>query len=181
MYSVYKISNDINAKIYIGQTTETLDKRFKRHCGYQLKDGTYLHNAMKKYGIEHFSIELVEIVQSQKQLDEKEYYWIQFYDSIKYGYNLKKEKGKCGGDTLSNHPNIQEIKNKISKSKEKEKNPNSIKVKAINIKTSEEKIFNSMKECQIYFNIHRHDIISRRCRNIIKKPYKDILNFEYIK
>ena len=38
-----------------------------------------------------------------------------------------------------------------------------------------------MKECQIYFNIHRHDIISRRCRNIIKKPYKDILKFEYIK
>ena len=40
-YIVYKITNNINGKVYIGQTTETIEKRWKRHCGYQLNDGTY--------------------------------------------------------------------------------------------------------------------------------------------
>lgn len=47
-YFVYKILNDINDKVYIGQTTESLENRFKRHCGYQTKDGTYFHRAIKK-------------------------------------------------------------------------------------------------------------------------------------
>lgn len=47
-YIIYKIINDFNNKIYIGQTTETLEKRFARHCGYQLNDDTYFHRVIKK-------------------------------------------------------------------------------------------------------------------------------------
>lgn len=72
-YLVYKITNDINDKIYIGQTTETLEQRFARHCGYQLKDDTYLHRAMSKYGIQHFSIKLVETCRDQDELDQCEF------------------------------------------------------------------------------------------------------------
>lgn len=179
-YYVYKITNDINDKIYIGQTTESLKQRFNRHCGYQLNDNTHLHRAMKKYGIQHFSIELVEEVDNQKKLDEREFYWINFYNSVENGYNTKNVIGKCGGDTLTNHPNLEEIKKKISESKLGGKNPNARKVKAINIETLEELEFNSFSECQQCLNIPRHDIIGRRCSGKIKKPYLDKWNFCYV-
>ena len=53
------IKNDLNDKLYIGQTTETLEQRFSRHCGYQLNDKTHLHRAIKKYGWENFDHEIV--------------------------------------------------------------------------------------------------------------------------
>ena len=179
-YIVYKITNNLNNKIYIGQTTETIQKRFQRHCGYQLNDNTYLHRAMKKYGCDNFIIEEIERVNNQNELDEREYFWIQYYQSHIKGYNLKDSMGKCGGDTLSNNKNIQNIKQKISDSKKQDKNPNATKIKAINIRTQSIFYYNSMKECQIALQIERHDIISRRCRKIIKKPYKDEWLFEYI-
>lgn len=179
-YFVYKITNIINNKVYIGQTTETIEKRFKRHCGYQLQDNTYLHRAIKKYGSDNFYIEKIDEANNQKELDEKEIYWIKYYQSDKNGYNLKSTIGKCGGDTLSNHKNIDIIKQKISDSKKLDKNPNSTKIKAINIKNNFERQYDSMKECQNDLSIPRHDIISRRCRGIIKKPYDNEWLFEYI-
>ena len=138
-YLVYKITNKINNKIYIGQTTETIEKRFKRHCGYQLQDNTYIHRAIKKYGKNNFYIEKIDEAKNQQELNEKELYWIKYYQSDKKGYNLKSTIGKCGGDTLSNHKNIDIIKQKISESKKLDKNPQSVKIKAINIKENIEK------------------------------------------
>lgn len=181
-YIIYKITNQINNKIYIGQTTENLNNRWKRHCGYQLKDNTYLHRSMSKYGIENFVIEEIDRADSQNELDEKEYKWILYFKSFnkEFGYNLKKTKGKCGGDTLSSSDRKEEISKKISISKRRDKNPNSVKVKAINLLNEEELIFTSMIDCQEKLDIPRHDIISRRCRNIIKKPYKNMWNFVYL-
>lgn len=176
-FIVYKITNKINGKVYIGQTTETLEKRWKRHCGYQLNDGTYFHNAIKKYGADNFSVELLAEANNQLELDEKEFYYIDLYKSN--SYNSKFEKGKCGGDTLSKNKNLDEIKQKLSLSKLKGKNPHSRKVKMKNILTGEEKIFESMSECQEYLSIDRHDIISRRCLKKIRKPFKDIYTFDY--
>ena len=177
-YIVYKITNHINNKVYIGQTTESLDKRWKRHCGYQLEDGTYLHKAMKKYGIENFSIEKIVEAKDQKELNELEFFYInQYKDNC---YNIKIEMSKCGGDTLTNNKRLEEIKNKIAEGKKYDKNPNAQKIKMIDIVNNTEEIFNSLKECQDKYNIPRHDIISRRCREIIKKPYLEQFNFEYI-
>lgn len=180
MFYVYKIINKINNKIYVGQTTETLKKRFKRHCGYQLNNDDHLHRAMKKYGIENFSIELIEEVNNQEELDEREYYWIQYYNAINEGYNIKDTKGKCGGDTLSNNKNLKIIKQKLSNSKKGKLNPNARKIKAINIETKTEYYFDTLKECQLKLNIPYHSIISKRCRHIIKKPYQNLWIFEYI-
>ena len=92
-YIVYKITNNINGKVYIGQTTETIEKRWKRHCGYQLNDGTYLHNAMKKYGTENFNIEKVDEADNQNELNSLEYFYINKYkDNC---YNTKFECNKC--------------------------------------------------------------------------------------
>lgn len=86
---IYKITNDINDKVYIGLTTRTLSKRWSEHKRASTKDAkTGLHNAIYKYGKEHFNIELVETCDNNI-LIEREQYWIQYFHSLTpNGYNL---------------------------------------------------------------------------------------------
>ena len=181
-YLLYKITNDINDKIYIGQTTETLEHRFSRHCGYQLQDGTYFHKAIAKYGKEHFKIELIAEVANQEELDRIEFAYICQYNKDQL-YNTKFEQGKCGGDTLSQHPNLKEISKKISDSKMGAKNPRAKAVRAENIITGEILEFGSAQECVrclISETSKDHSPVTRRCRGVIKKPYNNEWIFTYI-
>ena len=93
MAYIYQIVNDINNKVYIGKTQFSLEKRFKEHCHDAFarnKEQRPLYNAMRKYGIEHFHIELLEETDNP---EEREKYWIEQKRSFKYGYNATK-----GGD-----------------------------------------------------------------------------------
>ena len=84
---IYKIYNDINEKVYIGQTSLTVEHRFKEHltkAKTKERENLPLYNAMKKYGIEHFFVETIE---KTDNLQEREKYWIQYYDSYNNGYN----------------------------------------------------------------------------------------------
>ena len=91
---IYKITNLVNNKIYIGQTIHTLKYRFNQHINQN--KCTKLHNAIVKYGKENFIIEEIEKV-PQSLLDEREIYWIDFYASTDriVGYNILKG-GKLG-------------------------------------------------------------------------------------
>ena len=85
---IYKIYNDINNKVYIGQTIRTIEVRWKQHlmdCDNANKQ-RHLYNAMKKYGKEHFFIEVIEEIDNNI-LNEREKYWIDYYDSYNNGYN----------------------------------------------------------------------------------------------
>lgn len=99
---IYKITNDINNKIYVGKTAGTIDKRWREHCADYKKfkgEKRPLYEAMKKYGIEHFYIEQLEEVASLEELDEKEKYWIEKLGSFHYGYNATKGgEGKAYAD-----------------------------------------------------------------------------------
>ena len=67
MGRIYKITNDINNKIYIGQTIKTLTKRWQQHKCNSTKEyfkQIVLYKAFKKYGIEHFYIEEIEEVEN---------------------------------------------------------------------------------------------------------------------
>ena len=83
---IYKIINDINTKIYIGQTTYSLEERWKQHIADSSRYPYKLYRAMNKYGIEHFSIQLIEEC-LDSELDQKEIYWIGRYNSYEKGYN----------------------------------------------------------------------------------------------
>lgn len=176
---IYKITCKVNNKIYIGQTTETLEKRFNRHMGYQ-KDthDTKFYRAVRKYGVENFYIELIAQATSKEELDNLEEHYIQKYQAIEKGYNTS--LGKIGGDTLTHNPNLAKIKEKIRNSKLGGKNPKATKIKVIYIKTGLKRTFQSMSECQEELGIPRHDIISRRCKGKITKPYKGKYMFEYV-
>ena len=113
---IYKITNRVNNKVYIGQTRFTIEHRFKQHIkNYNIehrKQALYL--AFDKYGIENFVVEQVEECPIEK-LDEREIYWIAYYDSFKNGYNLT-----LGGNSnrfslckLENSINIEKLKQYI--------------------------------------------------------------------
>lgn len=89
MSYIYKITNDINNKIYIGKTDHSIDKRWREHLRDYKKDkckSRPLYSAMNKHGIDHFYIE--EIEQCDQNISkERETYWIEYYGSFKNGYN----------------------------------------------------------------------------------------------
>lgn len=98
MAYIYKIQNNINGKVYIGKTLQTIEERFKEHCRSSKqkdKENRPLYRAFNKYGIENFIITQIEEC-SEKIVNEREKYWIEYYGSFKYGYNATK-----GGDGKS--------------------------------------------------------------------------------
>lgn len=94
---IYKITNLINGKIYVGKTTKTAEERFKRHYYNHKSGNTYLYRSMRKYGFDSFVIETIE---QTNQIDEREKFWI---TELAPHYNMT--KGGDGGDT-SNSPNF---------------------------------------------------------------------------
>ena len=82
---IYIIKNDINNKVYIGQSLNS-ENRFKSHCKPN-KDNSLIDKAIQKYGKEHFYYEILE---SQiENYNEREKYWIEYYNSKKTnGYNI---------------------------------------------------------------------------------------------
>ena len=87
---IYKITNLINGKIYIGKTLDTIEKRWKDHKKDSIRprcEKRPLYSAMNKYGIENFAIEEVEEC-SEKELSEREKYWIEFYHSFHDGTKI---------------------------------------------------------------------------------------------
>ena len=93
MAYIYQIINDINGKIYVGKTEFSIEKRFKEHCEDAYRERCEkrpLYAAMRKYGIEHFHISLLEETNNP---EERECYWIEQLRSFKNGYNAT-----IGGD-----------------------------------------------------------------------------------
>lgn len=88
---IYKITNQINQKVYIGQAQD-IQRRWRNHrtdaknCTKPEILKNPLYQDIKKYGIDNFIFEIIEIC-SLKELDDKEKYWISYYDSFNNGYN----------------------------------------------------------------------------------------------
>lgn len=91
--SIYIIRNTINNKVYIGQTTQTVSIRFTNHkMASRTGEDTKFYRAMRKHGEENFYPELLEQVEIEN-LNNRERYWIKYYDSYYNGYN-----STLGGD-----------------------------------------------------------------------------------
>lgn len=101
---IYKITNKINNKVYIGQTTKYkringeikhADYLYRYNCHKKCAFGETVHKnaapklyaAMRKYGEDNFSVELIEEVEYEI-VDEREIYWIDHYDAVEEGYNV---------------------------------------------------------------------------------------------
>lgn len=119
MYYIYKFTNKKNGKHYIGQTNN-LQKRYNGHKSESFNpkaSGYWLpfHCAIRKYGIENFSFDILEEImdgESQNFINEREQYFIQYYNSLKdnNGYNVT-----IGGDGCPKPPLSYEEKLERSK------------------------------------------------------------------
>lgn len=88
MYGViYLITNLLNDKKYVGQTTQPLSERIKQHkYGRQLVD-----KAIREVGFENFQVDTLEVCENQEQLNEREKFWIDELDCLQpQGYNCLK-------------------------------------------------------------------------------------------
>ena len=86
MIGIYKFTNLINGKIYVGQS-RNIERRYKDHLNRAKNNfasnneyNTLIHKAIRKYGVENFSFEILEEC-SIKELNNKEEYWINYYNS----------------------------------------------------------------------------------------------------
>ena len=90
---IYKITNKIDGKCYIGQTIKNAEERWREHQAHAF--GTHpndvnktLYKAIRKYGLENFTFEVLQDnIETYEQLDKAEIYWIDFYNSFIKGYN----------------------------------------------------------------------------------------------
>ncbi len=104
---VYKITNLLNGKIYIGKDEgDRID---------YMGSGKLIRLAIKKYGLENFRKEIVESVNDRELLKERERFWINHFNATdkSIGYNIA--VGGDGGDTMTYHPDLPEIRKKVSK------------------------------------------------------------------
>lgn len=104
---IYIIKNRINSKIYVGQTWDTLEYRWRSGHGYA--KCTHLQHAITKYGKNNFYYEILTVCSTQEVADYWESYFIQRFDSVKNGYNLLTGR--------SNGKHSEETKRKISVAK----------------------------------------------------------------
>lgn len=88
---VYKVTNKIDGKIYVGQTIQNLKRRWICHCkDAKRKDDGLLHKAINQYGKENFMIEKIDEGNSFEELGALERKWIEYFHSNNHeiGYNI---------------------------------------------------------------------------------------------
>ena len=139
IYTVYKITNLINNKSYIGITKREVKIRVREHF---YRDADLVYQASLKYGKENFSYEVLEENIAKEDIDNREVYYINKFNSLApNGYNLSK-----GG--LSNKTISDEGRKKLSDCNLGIKNPRcSKRIFMINKTTGEiERIFGSIRE-----------------------------------
>lgn len=129
---IYKVTNLTNNKIYIGQTINSLKSRISQHYGDSKRHNYRFCNALNKYNKNDFVWEIIEKCNSIEELNEREQFWIKYYDSTNknIGYNLttgglsytrnketllkmsKSLKGRPS--SFLGHHHTQEVKNRLS-------------------------------------------------------------------
>lgn len=110
MIGIYKITNNINGKCYIGKALN-VEKRLYQHKNNQ-NSRPYLQNAISKYGIENFSFEVIEDNLTKETYGKRERFWISYYNSMSpNGYNLT-----SGGENEPDGTLSDVVKKKISDS-----------------------------------------------------------------
>lgn len=189
---IYKITNLINKKVYIGQTIRTVEWRWIKHqresIGTKYILDTKFARALRKYGVDNFKVEIQEQLNdcTVRELTAREHFWVHHYNSIEEGYNAADPLVAHGGNTYAGKTNaeLEEIKEKIRQTKLGGKNPQARAIKCLDIETGKVMHFAAAEDARRYFNDNilentHHQFISRRCRQETKSPYLGKYKFAY--
>lgn len=108
---VYKITNKVTGKIYVGITNQGSGTRYRKHWyDARIGDPCPIHKSMAKYGEENFTLEIIDFAETYDELKEKEKFWIKELNSRdrNVGYNVTE-----GGDGTFGKMHSEETKEKI--------------------------------------------------------------------
>ena len=93
--TIYSITNRVSGKVYVGQTTRSVHKRFNEHFRTSKRQNYPLYKAMRKYKKKDFFLDILCECLSQEELDEKEIYYSEHLNSlVPFGYNCRVGQGK---------------------------------------------------------------------------------------
>jgi group I intron endonuclease len=146
MFYIYCIFNNLNGKIYIGKSKNP-NKRWFRHIttafSKKAKDKFAIHLAIKKYNLNNFTFSILQSFNKEKDCFNAEIYWIKYFNSKEFGYNLTDGGEGCSGKIISEKTRTKirqkamgrkhstKTINKISKDNNHRSKLNFIKVKEI--------------------------------------------------
>jgi group I intron endonuclease len=156
MKGIYLIKNP-NNKIYIGQSID-IKKRFNQYRLLRCKGQPILYNSLKKYGYDNHIFEIIEIVDDENSLVERETYWKKYYNVLEIPSLCCKIDGRGGKMSKNSCKNLSaamikywnsltedEYKKRISNYKQTEETINKIRLKLLGKKRSEEHILKLTK------------------------------------
>ena len=176
---IYKYTNKVTGKVYIGKTTTSMSRRHYGHRSCSKNPKTVFHKSFKKYGESAFSWEIIDGANSETELSYKELFYIHKYNSlVPNGYNLKldskphfitsKKQSTLMKNKLENYTNLKNM-TKLAADK------NGVKILAKNITTGEVLLLNSMRDASRLVGKSFTYI-----QNMLKgvKPYKVLSGYE---
>lgn len=179
---IYKITNLINNKIYVGKTVKTIEWRFKKHCYDARKTPNtknHFHRALLKYGPENFVIEQIDSADTKTELNKKEQYWIDYYASTTNGYNMT--PGGDGGNTYTvlSEEELNQVKIKIGEKNRGSLNGQSRQIKCRSVITGQELFFETVTACATYFKIQNRTQICNRASGKCNWLFRDEWQIAY--
>lgn len=167
--SIYIIRNTVNDKVYIGQTTMTVEERFNSHkkpSTEKQKKNYKIYNAMRKYGRDKFYVETLETGISADKLDEREIEYIAQYDSFRNGYN-----STPGGDgRILNKINCEDELLSLAK------NGVSADELATRYGVNKATIFRTLHKCGFYYRTDHKEILDLAKSGLKNKEIAKILH-----
>lgn len=118
-YIVYVITNKVNGKKYVGVTRVSLQSRLSSHFKKRTKEQcrTKFNYAVLKYGVSNFDVSVIETDVPMDQIEDRERYYIQLYDSYNHGYNSTQ-----GGNGTVGYIFTDKVREKMRRAYNKEKN-----------------------------------------------------------
>lgn len=89
---IYRITSRIDGRVYVGKAVDIASRwqtHFKRAAGVETETQNLLYPAMREQGLDQFSFEIIEKVDDENQLRERERHWQEFYDAKSHGFSVK--------------------------------------------------------------------------------------------
>lgn len=89
---IYRITSRIDGRVYVGKAVDIASRwqtHFKRAAGVETETQNLLYPAMREQGLDQFSFEIIEKVDDENQLREREQHWQEFYDAKSHGFSVK--------------------------------------------------------------------------------------------
>ena len=108
-YTIYLVTNHVTDKQYFGKTTRSIQERWREHQSQSESMETKLCFAMRKYGIQSFTVDEFYQTSDVKHLSDMEQHFIKLYDTKENGYNMTD-----GGEGIIGYKHTQEALDKIS-------------------------------------------------------------------